>query len=457
MKGGAARTGPWLRHRLPEVLLVLVGIALRVSMLRSFPPQEGYDFEYHWEYIAWVARNGTVPPLTLREAFHPPLFYVLAGGLVRWGSGPEGVQLVSVVCGCLRTVLVWAGLEIYVTRSRLARLVALGLSAVLPASVHVDGMVSGESLFSLLVIVALLVAPQVFRAAGARRHAFAALLGVVLGLAVLTKTSGLTLLGAVALTVLVQLVGGDGGWRGRARRLAPWCVGFAAFAMISGWYFVDNQVRYGKAVLNSFDGWEAFYMVAYRDMPIVFRRPPEFVVGWSAEIYDTPFYPSAALARARFLPIQVASTFADYYNYGFAPRRPDLPSVTAAGKPMPARALALARASVAGGTVVALVTVLAWLATAVSSFRGRAYDCTLLLLVPLTAVFGQLAFAVIYPYDVLGVVKGAYLQFAAPTLSALFGLGTAWLAGRRRLRLLTVLPLAALASVAAYTVYCRAL
>lgn len=457
MTGGAARTAIWLRHRLPEVFLVLVAVALRVSMLRSFPPQAGYDFEYHWEYVAWFARHGTLPPLELREAFHPPLFYVLAGGLVRWGSGPEGVQLVSVVCGGLRTVLLWAGLELYVPRSRLARIVALGLAAVVPASVHIDGMVSGESLFSLLVLAALLVAPQVFRTAGPRRYALAALFGVVLGLAVLTKASGLTVLGAAALAVLASVVGGGGGWRGRARRLAPWCVAVVAFALTSGWYFVRNQVHYGKPVLTSFDGWETFYMVAYRDMPIVFRRPPEFVVGWGPEIYDIPFYPSAALGRSRFVSILIASTFADYYNYGFAPRRPGLPTVTAAGKPMPAGALPLARASVAGGTVVALITVLAWLALIGSTFRERAYDRALLLLVPLTAVLAQLGFAIVYPYDLLGVVKGAYLQFASPPLAALFGIGTAWLAGRARLRLVAVLPVTALVTVAAYTLYCRAL
>jgi hypothetical protein len=453
----AGRATIWLRHRLPELLLVLFGIALRVSMLRSFPPQEGYDFEHHWEYVEWFARNGTLPPLELREAFHPPLFYVLAGWLVRRGIGPEGVQLVSVVCGGLRTVLLWAGLEVYVPRSRLARIVALGLAAVVPASVHIDGMVSGESLFSLLVIVTLLVAPQVFRAAGPRQHALAALLGLVLGLAVLTKASGLTVLGAVALAALAQLVAGGGGWRGRARRLAPWCVAFVAFAMTSGWYFVRNQVHFGKPVLTSFDGWEAFYMAAYRDMPIVFRRPIEFAVGWSPEIYETPFYPSAALSRPRFFPILVASTFADYYNYGFAPRRPGQPSVAAAGKAMPAGVVTLARASVAGGTAVALVTLLAWFATVVASFRERAYDCVLLLLVPVAAVLGQLSFAIVYPYDLLGVVKGAYLQFASPPLAALFGIGTAWLAGQGRLRLLAVLPLTALGTVAAYTIYCRAL
>ncbi len=54
MNGGATGTATWLRHRLPEVLLVLFGVALR------------------------AARNGTLPPPELREAFHPPLFYILA-------------------------------------------------------------------------------------------------------------------------------------------------------------------------------------------------------------------------------------------------------------------------------------------------------------------------------------------------------------------------------------------
>ena len=54
-----------------------------------------------------------------------------------------------------------------------------------------------------------------------------------------------------------------------------------------------------------------------------------------------------------------------------------------------------------------------------------------LLLAPLGALLGQLHFATKYPNDTFGPIKGAYLQFVAPVLCALFGLGVAWMWRRR--------------------------
>lgn len=449
--------GDRLRSRIPELLLLGLGIALRLSVLRSLSPDSGYDFGDHWEYVEWLARQWTLPPAdAIRGGAYPPLFYVLSGQLVRWGAGPDGIQMLSVAAGCLRLVLIWIGLEMAMPRMRLARLAALAIAAVVPASVHIDGMVTAESLGGLLVVIALLLAFQVFRSGRRRGMIFGAAAGLALGLAVLTRVSSLTVVIAIAMVVLVRFVlDASGGWRGRVRRLEPWLLGLAVFGLTSGWYLARNQALYGKPLLTPFDTHGRRFMVAIDTMPIIFRRPMEFVVGWNDEIYASPFYPSASLANARFFPMLVASTFADYYNFGFAPHRPGTPSVQINERAMPASVLPLARASAAGGTLIAAVTALAWVASCVATWRRRAYGDLLLLAVPLMALAGLLYFSVVYPHDWLGVVKGAYLQFAAAPLYGLFGVGVAWLASRRRFGVLAILPLGALGMVAAYTVYCR--
>jgi hypothetical protein len=448
-----------LRRRVPEIVLVVLGVVVRLTILRSLPPEKGYDFRYHWEYVEWFARHWTMPPVdALREAFHPPLFFALAGELVRWGAGPRGVQLIAVVGGCLKLALVWLGLELYLPASRTARLVALATAAILPASVHVDALVSPEPLNALLVAVALLVAPLVL--AGRTRHptTLAAIVGLALGLALLTKISTITTIAVLGVVVVGQfLAEGHGGVVGRVRRLAPWLVGGLVLIATSGWYVVRNETLYDRAFLTSFDGQESDLMAATRLIPVVFRRPPEFVTGWSGDIFAMPFYPSASLAHARFFPMLVASTFTDYYNHAFAPHRPASASFAVYDKPMPRSVLPASRASMAGGTWLAVLTVVGWVASAAVAWRRRAWDASLLLLVPMSALLGQLAFAIVYPHDWLGVVKGVYLQFAVPPLFGVLGLAVAWLAQRRLTAPLAWVSIAALAMVAWYTVYCRTL
>ena len=91
--------------------------------------------------------------------------------------------------------------------------------------------------------------------------------------------------------------------------------------------------------------------------------------------------------------------------------------------------------SVTAGTLIALVTVIAWFAAVRALWRrredGEPDPRFALLLAPLGALIGQIHFATKYPNDNFGPIKGAYLQFVAPVLCALFGVGVAWMWRRR--------------------------
>ena len=87
---------------------------------------------------------------------------------------------------------------------------------------------------------------------------------------------------------------------------------------------------------------------------------------------------------------------------------------------------------------------------AVRQARG---DLAFVVAAPLLAVLGALHFAVRYPIDYLGMIKGAYLVYVAPLPCVGAGLAFSWLA--RRSRLGAVVFVAALLAVAAYTIYCR--
>lgn len=424
-------------------------------MLRSFPPELGYDFDAHWSYAEWLRRDWTMPRLEdHRLANHPPLYYALLAGVMQLGGGPATAQATSVVAGIVRVAVLWIALERWFPDNHLARRVALALAAVLPVSVLLDGTVSGETPCATLVMVALLLVPAAFTA-GRRGLIAGAALGLVLGVATLVKVSAVTLPGAFGVAILAQcLFDGRDGWRGRARRLGPWVAAAVVFLGVTGWYFAWNHAIYGKPIVTFFDTPGLRYMPATFVTPVYFRRSLEFYLGWSGDIHTYPYFPSASLDHARFFPQLVASTFVDYYNHQFAAPRPGVTEMLVNARPLPTPALGLARASMLAGVLIAAVTAVTWAVASARAWRTSDWMTIAFLLVPLTGIAGQAYYAQLYPHDWLAVIKGAYVLYAMAPLYAVFGAGTAWLA--RRSKILAAVPVAAVMTVGIYTVWCRA-
>jgi hypothetical protein len=444
-------------RRWPEILLLLLGCTIRIAFAASYNIRLGYDFYGHARNIAWWMQHWELPAIEWsREAFNPPLYYALAGALARVGVGFPGLGAVSLVLGCLRLGLLSLALDLYLRDHRLARLIALALAAVLPASVHMDVMLTNEALATTLAMLSLVLLPLAFAKPVRTRWLASAGLGLTLGLAILTKVSSVVVLAALCSAFILRFVRGDAcGLRERLRQMAPGLAVVAIVLLSTGWYLAWCRAHYGKFVVTNYDGWSGKSLLRGTDKPYWARRPPSYFLGWNLDIYAFPFYPSAVLPEARFFPQLVASTFADYYNYGLAPY-PQLgePARLANHRPLRPAVVAPAALSVAAGTLIAAITVAAWVAAWVVCWRRRAYAMLALLLVPLLAVAGQAHFAVTIGNDDEGLIKGAYLQFAAAPLHALFGLGVAWMWGRKPLRSIAVLALAALFLVAGYVVFC---
>jgi hypothetical protein len=221
----------------------------------------------------------------------------------------------------------------------------------------------------------------------------------------------------------------------------------AVIGATSGWYFVRNHNLYGKAFVTSYDARDKPAYEEWRSVPFRDRRPLVFLYGWTTDIYEKPWWPAA---NGHLLPKLLASTFADFYLYNFAPTHaprgidhapPDEPAVK------------LSRASIYCGTLIAACAAIAWIALLIAFLRRRRADLVALLLVPAGAVAGQALIGWEFPIDYLGNVKGAYCAFAAPVFFALFGLATEWLWHRQRV--FGLVAAASILPVAAYTIYSR--
>ena len=436
-----------------------VGVLLRLSMALTYDARIGYDFNSHWPYIQYLVERHALPPLPYNaSAYHPPLYYLVAAFLVAHGLGAGALGWLAALCGVIRLGLVWLGLERWLPESRLARVVALALAAVIPPAVQVDGMITNETLVMLLSAAALVAAPAAIAATRAGRVGPMVGLALLMALAMMSKISASVLVMSVGAAIVVEIARTGPSWRRALRaRALPIISGAAVLACLTGPFFVRNQILYGKMSPTGFDGALKQNQAVYEQIPYLKRRPLAFYVGWTPQIYVDPVVPTGLKPNARFFPVLIATTFNDYYIYGYSgggkygsQRR----SVSAAG-------VALGCLSVAGGTLIALVTTMAWFGAVHRLWRSRR-DGELdprfaLLLVPALGLLGQLHFAVKYPNDDFGPIKGAYLQFVAPVLCALFGVGIGWMwrRGRRLWRGGAMVALGGLVLVAVYSLHAR--
>lgn len=430
------------RDRLIVTGLLLVTLLLRVASF--WAAQSGpysYDLISHLQYMKWFETHDTLPSCQIsRVATHPPLFHYLSGRLLRTGAALLDVRWISLVAALLRASLVFVALHRLIA-SRPARWFALALLAVLPVSVHVDGMVSNESLSCLFCAATIWIVVEALRAP---RPWLWLLAGVTMGLAWLSKASVLT----IALALGAALVAAR---ERRAFRAAPLLL--VGFAVVAGWHVAHNLQAFGKLVPLTFDCRELGDAAPYLQTPYWQRRSLGFFLGFEPQIFATPYLPTG-LEPPRFWSVLLASTFADYYNYGFGHRNTveeigflandvaiDLPS------------LWLSRLSVAGGALLATGVIAGWGALLQRELRTRRAEALFVLAVPALAVLGLLHFATRYPIDYLGMIKGAYLLYSAPAFAAIAGYAFAW--SWARARWLGAVWIIALLAVAAYSIACR--
>jgi 4-amino-4-deoxy-L-arabinose transferase-like glycosyltransferase len=443
----------WMRGRLPECVIFAIGVLLRLTMAAGwrYRVEWGYDADAHWSYIWHLLQHASLPdPAINYVGYHPPLYHIIASGLVKLGATRQELTWLSFAFGVTRLAVIWLGLEWYLPNRR-ARIAALALLAVLPGSIMIDGNVTNESLNGLLAALAMLIWPRAMRATGQNRWWLACILGFILGLGMITKTTTLALMAAFAAGIFLGLMLSDKPWGFRIKSLLPWAAAATACLVVSGWFYAHNVARYG----NLFATYYEVVGHPAADTPFLARRSLGFVFGWSGAIYQTPYFPAGLLSHPRFFPVALAESFTEYYNHSFSGLRPSKPrEMTINNRPMTKRILWLARGAMMGGTIILAGTLVAWLICLWNILRQKDWERVALLIAPALAALIALAFAIKYPYDSQGVVKSVYMQFAAPPLFAMFGLAVAWALDHRRWFPAGML-LLSLAAVALYSLCCR--
>jgi 4-amino-4-deoxy-L-arabinose transferase-like glycosyltransferase len=238
-------------------VIAALGVALRAAYLLTIGRDVagiGDWFFYHWQGHAIADGLGFVDPLwmnftgrRLASALHPPLYPLLLGGLSELGARSAlAHRMLGLPLGAATIVLV--GLLGRRAGGPRVALVAAGLCAVYPVMIATDGALMSETLYGPLVAGTLLGAWSLLERP---RVWVAAVTGVVLGLAALTRAEALLLLPLLVWPVAVR---GGAGWPARAAVataacvlvIAPWTVrNLAVFDRFVGISTNDSTVVAG--------------------------------------------------------------------------------------------------------------------------------------------------------------------------------------------------------------------
>ena len=290
----------WIRTRPKAVLGIILGLFVLLGILNSItvPLFEAPDELWHFSFVRYLALNTALPvqpkegtDIWLRESGQPPLYYLAAAPIVaafdtsdfpdfvRFNVAHPAVtansrsdapnvfihtpyeafpyrgsvlvihllRLFSLLWGVGAIIGVYLAAREVLPDFRWLPLAAACLTAFNPHFVYISSVVNNDAAVACLATLALWLCLRLLKSPQSRRCQIG--LGIVLGLALLSKLS------AVALPGIVGLALGIIWWRDRdARAFFTRClIVFGLAVLIAGWWYARNWRLYGDPL-----GWSVW-------------------------------------------------------------------------------------------------------------------------------------------------------------------------------------------------------
>lgn len=239
-------------------LLLFLWIVLCCNNMFKIPITAGFDATFHYDYVVYLLKNHRLPLATDGiQMFQPPVFYLLSSAVYKV---LEHLLTEDTIFHLLRIIQTLSGLALIEITFRTLRMLfpdnkgaqscGLVIGSLLPMNIYMCQYVGNEPLAGALSAVVLYLAVRMFNQDETIRPRDAAQLGMVTGLAILTKVTPILLVPVIciflALCSNVQ--------RERSVRWWKMLVAFlTATSLVSGWYFVRNWVLLGKPFIGGWD------------------------------------------------------------------------------------------------------------------------------------------------------------------------------------------------------------
>jgi len=291
--GTGRLSGLKLRYLLWFWIIVLVIVF--INNITQVPFNVGFDADGHIEYIQYIFENKKVPLADEGwEMYQPPLFYILSA-IVLWATrlfyngmySLYSLKLIPLLAGIGQICLVYFACRILYAKNLIAQAVAVSIAALMPMNIYLFHYISNELLCAFLTGLLLLLTMIFIRFEVLKVRHFC-LLGLVFGLALITKLTAIVAFAAVFIVLFYKLV------FEQKQRLSRVVLYFGAMLLVAfvicGGFYVRNQLHFGKVFVANWDqqatGFEWWQEPGYHTSRYFFRFGRVFVNPYYAGFYS---------------------------------------------------------------------------------------------------------------------------------------------------------------------------
>ena len=224
------------------LLIVLIGIALRLSIVMLAPVWSGPDEPSHYTYIQHIAEKGEIPyapeegdaGLLNVTGQNPPLFHIIGAVFYIINGGVQWLRLESLLFGVACILLTFL-IASELSKNRLVRLGSAAFIALLPTHIVLSSTINNETALYTFVLLSILFMLKAVKSSYTGKHVL--LSGLFFGLAFATRFNA-AILGLPWLVVLFHYFTNNFSLK---KVLAILPAGFIAFIVLFG-----NYLAYGK-------------------------------------------------------------------------------------------------------------------------------------------------------------------------------------------------------------------
>lgn len=247
-----------LPGRIRIAALAAFGVVALNNLARGWVG-DGFDYYGHTDYVTFILERGALPlaPDGI-QMFQSPLYYMLGAVLVKGlslfmaaESALRWLVLINLACGLAQIEICWRAIKIVLPDRPWAQSLGMLVGGFLPMNVYFSHYVGNQSLEGALTALAIMLALKHLAAEEWANGKQLSLLGLVLGLALLSKVNAIV---PAVLIVTVLMVRSTIAQRSAWLTCEDLLFLVGPIVAVASWYYFRNWLTFGRPFIG---GWDA--------------------------------------------------------------------------------------------------------------------------------------------------------------------------------------------------------
>ena len=240
-------------------LIMIAWVIMGVNNLWRVPPEMGFDVNDHIDYVKFLLKEHRIPLASDGwQMFQSPLLYLMAAPVYAVCStilSPSGcvefLRIFPLLCGLAQIEILYrTAMVVFPDRDDLQS-ITITVGALMPMNIYMSNAFGNEPLVGCFTALLMLLCVKLLSTPSSSRHRhFFVWMGIVWGLALLSKVTPLLLAPLLVSLIFYQSWVIEGSFPSGVRRTVSM---FASCFVVTGWYYVRNWILLDRPFVGGWD------------------------------------------------------------------------------------------------------------------------------------------------------------------------------------------------------------